>query len=417
MFKSIAALLKRIPLIYQILVGLVIGISATIVAPEVVPFLSIFGNLFVKALKGVAPVLVFFLVMNAMLQKKSGGNSSIKPVIILYLITTLCASLIGVTFSFLFPTTLHLQTADTSIAPPSGITQVINSILMNIVDNPVNALVNANYIGILSWAIIIGLALHAVASDATKSCLDDLAKGMTKVVTWVIHFAPFGIMGLVSESIGDNGLSTLFTYIHLLAVLIGGYATVAFIINPLIVFICTHRNPYPLVFTTIRESALYAFFTRSSAANIPVNLSLCKRLGLNPDSYSITIPLGCTINMSGAAITISVMALATAHTLQIAIDIPTALLLCIISAIGAAGTSGVAGGSLLLIPVACASFGISNDISMQVVAVGFIISVLEDSCETALNSSSDVLFTATAEFARRAKNGTLRQEDMIPKKQ
>lgn len=417
MFTTIIKCLNSISLIKQIVIGLLIGIGIACFAPGLIPLVSILGNLFVKSLKGVAPVLVFFLVMNAMLQKKSGGNSSIKPVIILYLITTLCASLIGVTFSFLFPTTLHLQTADTSIAPPSGITQVINSILMNIVDNPVNALVNANYIGILSWAIIIGLALHAIASDATKSCLDDLAKGMTKVVTWVIHFAPFGIMGLVSESIGDNGLSTLFTYIHLLAVLIGGYATVAFIINPLIVFICTHRNPYPLVFTTIRESALYAFFTRSSAANIPVNLSLCKRLGLNPDSYSITIPLGCTINMSGAAITISVMALATAHTLQIAIDIPTALLLCIISAIGAAGTSGVAGGSLLLIPVACASFGISNDISMQVVAVGFIISVLEDSCETALNSSSDVLFTATAEFARRAKNGTLRQEDMIPKKQ
>ena len=417
MFTTIIKCLNSISLIKQIAIGLSIGIGIACFAPGLIPLVSILGNLFVKSLKGVAPVLVFFLVMNAMLQKKSGGNSSIKPVIILYLITTLCASLIGVTFSFLFPTTLHLQTADTSIAPPSGITQVINSISMNIVDNPVNALVNANYIGILSWAIIIGLALHAVASDATKSCLDDLAKGMTKVVTWVIHFAPFGIMGLVSESIGDNGLSTLFTYIHLLAVLIGGYATVAFIINPLIVFICTHRNPYPLVFTTIRESALYAFFTRSSAANIPVNLSLCKRLGLNPDSYSITIPLGCTINMSGAAITISVMALATAHTLQIAIDIPTALLLCIISAIGAAGTSGVAGGSLLLIPVACASFGISNDISMQVVAVGFIISVLEDSCETALNSSSDVLFTATAEFARRAKNGTLRQEDMIPKKQ
>ena len=417
MFTTIIKCLNSISLIKQIAIGLLIGIGIACFAPGLIPLVSILGNLFVKSLKGVAPVLVFFLVMNAMLQKKSGGNSSIKPVIILYLITTLCASLIGVTFSFLFPTTLHLQTADTSIAPPSGITQVINSILMNIVDNPVNALVNANYIGILSWAIIIGLALHAVASDATKSCLDDLAKGMTKVVTWVIHFAPFGIMGLVSESIGDNGLSILFTYIHLLAVLIGGYATVAFIINPLIVFICTHRNPYPLVFTTIRESALYAFFTRSSAANIPVNLSLCKRLGLNPDSYSIMIPLGCTINMSGAAITISVMALATAHTLQIAIDIPTALLLCIISAIGAAGTSGVAGGSLLLIPVACASFGISNDISMQVVAVGFIISVLEDSCETALNSSSDVLFTATAEFARRAKNGTLRQEDMIPKKQ
>ena len=241
MFTTIIKCLNSISLIKQIAIGLLIGIGIACFAPGLIPLVSILGNLFVKSLKGVAPVLVFFLVMNAMLQKKSGGNSSIKPVIILYLITTLCASLIGVTFSFLFPTTLHLQTADTSIAPPIGITQVINSILMNIVDNPVNALVNANYIGILSWAIIIGLALHAVASDATKSCLDDLAKGMTKVVTWVIHFAPFGIMGLVSESIGDNGLSTLFTYIHLLAVLIGGYATVAFIINPLIVFMIFSR--------------------------------------------------------------------------------------------------------------------------------------------------------------------------------
>lgn len=333
----------------------------------------------------------------------------------LYFITTFLAALVGVFSSFMFPTTLHLQTAQTSVAPPSGIAEVIHTLLMNVVDNPVNALVTANYIGILSWAIIIGLALQSVASQATKDCLDDLARGMTKVVTWVIHFAPFGIMGLVAESIGSNGLSTLLTYVHLLAVLIGGYAFVALIINPLVVYINTRKNPYPLIFACLRESAVYAFFTRSSAANIPVNMALCKRLGLNPDIYSITIPLGCTINMSGAAITISVMALATAHTLGIAVDLPTALLLCIVSAIGAAGTSGVAGGSLLLIPVACASFGIGNDISMQVVAVGFIISVLEDSCETALNSSSDVVFTATAEFAQRRKNGTLRAEDMVPK--
>lgn len=404
-----------VSLIKQIAVGLIVGICIACFAPGFIPVASIFGDFFVKALKGVAPVLVFFLVMNAMLQKKNDSNASIKPVIMLYFITTFLAALVGVFSSFMFPTTLQLQTAQTQVAPPSGIAEVIHTLLMNVVDNPVNALVNANYIGILSWAIIIGIALQNVASEATKDCLDDLARGMTKVVTWVIHFAPFGIMGLVAESIGSNGLSTLLTYVHLLAVLIGGYAFVALIINPLVVYINTRKNPYPLIFACLRESAVYAFFTRSSAANIPVNMALCKRLGLNPDIYSITIPLGCTINMSGAAITISVMALATAHTLGIAVDLPTALLLCIVSAIGAAGTSGVAGGSLLLIPVACASFGIGNDISMQVVAVGFIISVLEDSCETALNSSSDVVFTATAEFAQRRKNGTLRAEDMVPK--
>lgn len=415
MFTKIKEILMSVSLIKQIAVGLIVGICIACFAPGFIPVASIFGDFFVKALKGVAPVLVFFLVMNAMLQKKNDSNASIKPVIMLYFITTFLAALVGVFSSFMFPTTLQLQTAQTQVAPPSGIAEVIHTLLMNVVDNPVNALVNANYIGILSWAIIIGIALQSVASEATKDCLDDLARGMTKVVTWVIHFAPFGIMGLVAESIGSNGMSTLLTYVHLLAVLIGGYAFVALIINPLVVYINTRKNPYPLIFACLRESAVYAFFTRSSAANIPVNMALCKRLGLNPDIYSITIPLGCTINMSGAAITISVMALATAHTLGIAVDLPTALLLCIVSAIGAAGTSGVAGGSLLLIPVACASFGIGNDISMQVVAVGFIISVLEDSCETALNSSSDVVFTATAEFAQRRKNGTLRAEDMVPK--
>ena len=415
MFTKIKEILMSVSLIKQIAVGLIVGICIACFAPGFIPVASIFGDFFVKALKGVAPVLVFFLVMNAMLQKKNDSNASIKPVIMLYFITTFLAALVGVFSSFMFPTTLQLQTAQTQVAPPSGIAEVIHTLLMNVVDNPVNALVNANYIGILSWAIIIGIALQSVASEATKDCLDDLARGMTKVVTWVIHFAPFGIMGLVAESIGSNGLSTLLTYVHLLAVLIGGYAFVALIINPLVVYINTRKNPYPLIFACLRESAVYAFFTRSSAANIPVNMALCKRLGLNPDIYSITIPLGCTINMSGAAITISVMALATAHTLGIAVDLPAALLLCIVSAIGAAGTSGVAGGSLLLIPVACASFGIGNDISMQVVAVGFIISVLEDSCETALNSSSDVVFTATADLLQRRKNGTLRAEDMVPK--
>ena len=275
---------------------------------------------------------------------------------------------------------------------------------MNVVDNPINALATGNYIGILSWALIIGIALHISASDSTKAFFQDLSQGITRVVTWVIHFAPLGIMGLVAQSVGASGLSALLGYVQLLAVLIGSYFLVALVMNPLIVFFNTHQNPYPLVLTTLRESGLYAFFTRSSAANIPVNLALCKKLGLNPDTYTISIPLGATINMAGASITISVLALAAAHTLGIAVDFPTALLLCIVSTVGACGASGVAGGSLLLIPVACASFGIGNDISMQVVGVGFIISVLEDACETALNSSSDVVFTAAAEWGARRKH-------------
>lgn len=416
MFQSIKNILSKVSLIKQIAVGLVIGICIAVFFPPVIPVVKIFGDLFVKALKGVAPVLVFFLVMNAMAQRKEGSQASMKPIIILYIIGTFFASLIGVSMSFLFPTSLSLQVApDTQLAPPSGIIQVLHNLILSIVDNPVSALMNANYIGILGWAVILGIALRISAGDTTKNCLNDIASAITKVVTWVIHFAPLGIMGLVADSVGTAGVEALIGYIQLLGVLIGSYFLVALVMNPLIVFWKVHKNPYPLVMTTIRESGIYAFFTRSSAANIPVNLSLCKRLGLDPDMYTISIPLGATINMAGASITISVLALAAAHTLGIAVDLPTALLLCIVSTVGACGASGVAGGSLLLIPVACASFGISNDIAMQVVGVGFIISVLEDACETALNSSSDVLFTATAEFADRRKAGTLKSEDMIPK--
>jgi serine/threonine transporter len=413
--NSLFERINKVPLIGQIAIGLVIGVAAAVLAPGTVPFLSIFGDLFVKALKGVAPILVFILVMNAMIQRKEGGNTNMKPIITLYMLATFAASLVGVALSFLFPTSLHLQVTDAKISPPSGIAEVLHTLVLNLVDNPVNALLSANYIGILAWAIIIGLALHSCAGTTTKNLFDDLAHGITQVVTWVIHLAPIGIMGLVAQSVGSSGLSALLSYVHLLAVLISAYFLVALVMNPAIVFYKTHMNPFPLVLTTLRESGLYAFFTRSSAANIPVNLSLCKRLGLNPDTYAISIPLGATINMSGAAITISVLSLAAAYTLGVSVDLPTALLLCIVSTIGACGASGVAGGSLLLIPVACASFGIGNDIAMQVVGVGFIISVLEDACETALNSSTDVLFTATAEYAQRAKEGTLRQEDMVPR--
>ncbi|MBS5519767.1 MAG: serine/threonine transporter SstT [Acidaminococcus sp.] len=414
--NPLVTFVKKVPLIEQIAIGLVIGIVLAVFVPSAVPFVSIFGDLFVSALKGVAPVLVFILVMNAMMQRKSDGDTSMKPIVTLYILGTFAASLVGVTLSFLFPVTLELSIGNSEINPPSGIAQVLHTLIMNVVDNPVNALLRANYIGILAWAVIIGLAMHAVAKEETKKVFDDLSKGITIVVSWVIRFAPIGIMGLVTQSISASGLSALLSYVKLLGVLIASYALVALVMNPLIVFAKIHRNPYPLVLATIRESGIYAFFTRSSAANIPVNLSLCKRLGLNPDTYTISIPLGATINMAGASITISVLALAAANTLGIQVDLLTALLLCLISTVGACGASGVAGGSLLLIPVACASFGISNDLAMQVVGVGFIISVLEDACETALNSSSDVLFTATAEFAERAKRGELKAEDLVPSK-
>ena len=413
MFHKIGKKYRETALIKLIAAGLVIGIIIALAAPQAVPAVAVLGNLFVRALKGIAPVLVFVLVMNALAQKNSDASAAMKPIVRLYVFATFCASLVAVAFSFAFPTALHLQVADAQLAPPSGIVEVLHNLILSVVDNPIHALANANYIGILGWACLAGIALHA-ASDTTKGMLNDFAKTVTKIVQWVIRFAPFGIMGIVANAIGTNGLGALLGYIQILGVLLAAFFTVALVMNPLIVYLHIHRNPYPLVWTTLKESGLYAFFTRSSAANIPVNLDLCERLGLDEDTYSISIPLGATINMSGAAITIAVLSLAAAHTLGISIDLPTALLLCLVSTVGACGASGVAGGSLLLIPVACASFGIGNDIAMQVVGVGFIIGVLQDACETALNSSTDVLFTATAEFAQRAKEGKLRDEDMVP---
>ncbi len=400
-------------LIKLIAIGLVIGIIIALCAPAAVPAVAVLGDFFVKALKGVAPVLVFVLVVNAMAQKNADASASMRPIVKLYVIGTFLASLIAVAASFLFPTTLQLQIADASVNPPSGIVEVLHNLILNIVDNPIHAIANANYIGILAWAVLTGIALHS-ANDTTKSMLNDFARAITKIVAWVIRFAPFGIMGLVANAIGTSGLGALVGYAQLLVVLLGSFFVVALIMNPLIVFAHLHVNPYPLVIATLRESGVYAFFTRSSAANIPVNLNLCKRLRLDEDTYSISIPLGATINMSGAAITIAVLSLAAAHTMGITVDLPTALLLCIVATVGACGASGVAGGSLLLIPVACSSFGISNDIAMQVVGVGFIIGVLQDSCETALNSSSDVLFTATAELAKKAKDGSLSSADLKP---
>ena len=413
MFHKIGKKYRETALIKLIAAGLVIGIIIALAIPQAVPAVSVLGDLFVRALKGIAPVLVFVLVMNALAQKNSDASAAMKPIVRLYVFATFCASLVAVAFSFAFPTVLHLQVADAQLAPPSGIIEVLHNLILSVVDNPIHALATANYIGILGWACLAGIALHS-ASDTTKDMLSDFAKTVTKIVQWVIRFAPFGIMGLVANAIGTNGLGALLGYVQILGVLLAAFFSVALIMNPLIVYLHIHRNPYPLVWTTLKESGLYAFFTRSSAANIPVNLDLCERLGLDEDTYSISIPLGATINMSGAAITIAVLSLAAAHTLGISVDLPTALLLCLVSTVGACGASGVAGGSLLLIPVACASFGIGNDIAMQVVGVGFIIGVIQDACETALNSSTDVLFTATAEFAQRAKEGKLRDEDMVP---
>ena len=414
MFRKVGRKYMETALIKLIAVGLVIGIIIALTAPGMVPMVAIFGDLFVRALKGVAPILVFVLVMNAMAQKTANASASMKPIIRLYVLATFFASLVAVAYSFAFPTSLQLQLADAKLTPPSGILEVLHNLVLNVVDNPIHAIASANYIGILAWGVLTGLALRG-ASESTKAALDDFARAVTKLVQWVIRLAPFGIMGLVADAIGTNGADAIMGYFHLLAVLLGAFFSVALIMNPLIVYMHIHRNPYPLVLTTLRESGLYAFFTRSSAANIPVNMELCERLGLHKDTYSVSIPLGATINMSGAAITIAVLSLACAHTLGIDVDLPTALLLCIIATVGACGASGVAGGSLLLIPVACSSFGISNDIAMQVVGVGFIIGVLQDSCETALNSSSDVLFTATAELSRKAKDGTLTDADLVLK--
>ena len=414
MFRKVGKKYMETALIKLIAVGLVIGIVIALAAPGMVPLVAIFGDLFVRALKGVAPVLVFVLVMNAMAQKNADASASMRPIVKLYVFATFFASLVAVAYSFAFPTTLHLQLADAKLTPPSGILEVLHNLVLNVVDNPIHAIASANYIGILAWGVLTGLALHH-ASDGTKETLNDFAKAVTKLVQWVIRLAPFGIMGLVADAIGTNGADAIMGYFHLLAVLLGAFFSVALIMNPLIVYLHIHRNPYPLVLTTLRESGIYAFFTRSSAANISVHMDFCASLGLIKETYCISIPLGATINMSGAAITIAVLSLACAHTLGIDVDLPTALLLCIIATVGACGASGVAGGSLLLIPVACSSFGISNDIAMQVVGVGFIIGVLQDSCETALNSSSDVLFTATAELTQKAKEGTLTEADLVAK--
>lgn len=402
--KNILLKWNQVSLVKQILVGLIIGIILALTIPDATKWVSILGSLFVGALKAVAPILVLFLVMNALSRHKSGQKTNMKSIIVLYAIGTTLAGLVGVVASFIFPVSLTLTSGVEDVTPPGGILEVLQTLLFNIVSNPVDALINANYIGILAWAIVLGIALRH-AADSTKNMLANFSDAISQVVKWVISLAPLGIMGLVYDAISTNGLSALLDYGQLLLVLLGCMFFVALVVNPIIVYSYTRKNPYPLVLKCIKDSGITAFFTRSSAANIPVNMRLCEELDLDEDTYSVSIPLGATVNMAGAAVTIAVLTLAAAHTLGIQVDFATAFILVVLSAISAAGASGVAGGSLLLIPLACSLFGISNDIAMQVVGVGFIIGVLQDSCETALNSSSDVLFTATAEYAEKRKEG------------
>ncbi|WP_316568203.1 serine/threonine transporter SstT [Neobacillus sp. YIM B06451] len=395
---------NQLSLVKQIIIGLVVGIILAVAIPSVAKPLVILGSLFVGALKAIAPILVLFLVMSAIAQHKSGHQTNMKSIIVLYLLGTFLAGLIAVIVSFAYPVSLTLAEGAEDLSAPGGVVEVLKTLLLNVVDNPVKAIFNANYIGILAWAIVLGIALRN-APDTTKTLISNFSDAITKVVTWVIKLAPLGIMGLVIESITTSGLESLLSYGKLLAVLIGCMLFVAFVVNPLIVYFTARMNPYPLVFQCIRESGITAFFTRSSAANIPVNMRLCEKLGLDKDTYSVSIPLGATVNMAGAAVTISVLTLAAVHTLGIQVDIPTAIILSVVAAICACGASGVAGGSLLLIPLAASLFGIPNDIAMQIVGVGFIIGVLQDSFETALNSSTDVLFTAAAEYRERRKEG------------
>lgn len=403
-FKKIAAAYNNVSLILRIAIGLVIGALLALICPGAT-WLEELGNLFVGALKGIAPVLVFVIVASALAQGSSKLDRRFGTVVWLYMLTTFVAAALSVVTSKLFPQTLVLAAAAEAEVIPQGLGEVMRTLLSNIVSNPVASIMNGNYIGILLWACLFGLAMKKLASDSTKTFLSNTADAVSTVVRWIINLAPFGIMGLVFTNVSGNGLSIFTQYGSLLLLLVGTMLTMAFIINPIIIFIYLRCNPYPLVLRCLRESGLTAFFTRSSAANIPVNMALCEKLDLDKDIYSVSIPLGATINMDGAAITITIMTLAAANTLGMQVSLPAAILLSIMSALGACGASGVAGGSLLLIPMACSLFGISNDVAMQVVGVGFIIGVIQDSVETALNSAGDVEFAATAEYHQWRKQG------------
>ncbi|HCH28496.1 MAG TPA: serine/threonine transporter SstT [Ruminococcaceae bacterium] len=413
---GIIKLYNKTSLVLRIVIGLIIGLALGIISKEynLLPFLgdskelkfiSILGTLFVGALKAIAPILVFVLVVSSLANAKKKLDSRFGTVIILYIISTFLASIVGVLGSFIFPQTISLAQPAANEAAPSGIGEVFENLLTGMFRNPVTAVAEGQYISILFWAVIFGLAAKKIATENTKQTLSDISDIVAQLVRWIINLAPFGIMGLVYNNVYANGLSIFVDYGKLLALLCGCMLTVALVIDPLLAAIVLKTNPYPLVFKCLKESGITAFFTRSSAANIPVNMALCEKLGLDRDMYSVSIPLGATINMDGAAITISVMALAAAHTTGVSVSFFAALLLAFLSTLAACGASGVAGGSLLLIPMACSVFGVHADVAMQVVAVGFIISVVQDSLETALNSSGDVMFAATAEYARWKKEG------------
>ena len=393
---------NRTSLIKRIAIGVVVGAVLGLLVPKFT-VIGLLGDMFVGGLKAIAPLLVFALVANALSQTREGQQSNMKTVIVLYLFGTFAAALTAVISHYIFPISLKLgAAAATKATAPQGVGEVFKDLLLKMVDNPVNALAQANYIGVLVWAVVFGFAMRA-ASNHTKDLLNTLAEVTSQIVRWIINLAPFGILGLVFNTISENGVGVLADYGVLILVLVGTMAFVALVVNPIIAFVMMGKNPFPLVFRCLKDSGITAFFTRSSAANIPVNLQLCKDLGLNPDTYSVSIPLGSTINMAGAAVTINVLTLAAVTTLGIQVDFATALILSVVSAISACGASGIAGGSLLLVPVACSLFGILNDLAMQVVGVGFIVGVIQDSCETALNSSTDVLFTAVAEKSRWKK--------------
>lgn len=393
---------NRTSLIKRIAIGVVVGAVLGLLVPKFT-VIGLLGDMFVGGLKAIAPLLVFALVANALSQTREGQQSNMKTVIVLYLFGTFAAALTAVISHYIFPISLKLgAAAATKATAPQGVGEVFKDLLLKMVDNPVKALAQANYIGVLVWAVVFGFAMRA-ASNHTKDLLNTLAEVTSQIVRWIINLAPFGILGLVFNTISENGVGVLADYGVLILVLVGTMAFVALVVNPIIAFVMMGKNPFPLVFRCLKDSGITAFFTRSSAANIPVNLQLCKDLGLNPDTYSVSIPLGSTINMAGAAVTINVLTLAAVTTLGIQVDFATALILSVVSAISACGASGIAGGSLLLVPVACSLFGISNDLAMQVVGVGFIVGVIQDSCETALNSSTDVLFTAVAEKSRWKK--------------
>ena len=390
-------------LILKIIIGMIAGVVLGIIVPQW-SFIGFFGKVFVEALKSIAPLLVFILVASAISQAKTGVGSKFKIIIAIFLLMNFIAAVVATMSCFIFPVSIHLSAASTAVSP-GGLADILGEMLLKIFSNPIKSLSEGEYLGILFWSIIIGIALRMVASDTTKDLLNDIAEVFSKIVYFIIQFAPIGVMGLVFTSVCESGLSIFSQYGELILLIVGCILIMAFIINPLISALLLKRNPFPLVFTCLKESGVTAFFSRSSAANIPINMQLCEKLGLDRDFYSVTIPLGSTINTNGAAVTIAVMTLVACHTMGIPVHFSWAILLCVVTTLAACCASGVVGGSLLLIPLTCSLFGISQDISMQVVAVGFIISVIQDSFETALNSASDVLFTAATEYYMRAKNG------------